>query len=166
MPMKLRIIRSMMPIERSTSASLGSFDEQLKREQQRTAQERDARAGGRAGAGGSGTGDGSYSADGEEGPDGRAGRNARSGRDRAGDLRSERRTGEGNEPAGAAGEGAALPGKGGGGAVSGRVIPDGSDDDIIARRLRKAAEAETDPELKDKLWKEYVDYKANARSGR
>jgi len=45
----------------------------------------------------------------------------------------------------------------------GNVIPDGNDDDIVARRLRKAAEQETDPELKDKLWKEYVEYKKNAQ---
>ncbi len=45
------------------------------------------------------------------------------------------------------------------------AIPSGEDDDIIARRLRKAAEAETDPELKEKLWKEYRDYKENTRGG-
>jgi hypothetical protein len=33
------------------------------------------------------------------------------------------------------------------------------DDDIVARQLREAAEKETDPELKAKLWKEYHDYK-------
>jgi len=33
------------------------------------------------------------------------------------------------------------------------------DDDIVARQLREAAERETDPELKKKLWKEYEDYK-------
>ncbi len=33
------------------------------------------------------------------------------------------------------------------------------DDDIVARQLREAAEKETDPELKEKLWKEYHDYK-------
>ncbi len=33
------------------------------------------------------------------------------------------------------------------------------DDDIVARQLREAAEKETDPELKEKLWKEYEDYK-------
>jgi hypothetical protein len=32
----------------------------------------------------------------------------------------------------------------------------------VARRLRKAAEQETDPELKEKLWKEYINYKKNA----
>ena len=39
-------------------------------------------------------------------------------------------------------------------------IPDGSDDDIIAVRLRRAAENETDPDIKGKLWKEYVDYRS------
>jgi hypothetical protein len=33
------------------------------------------------------------------------------------------------------------------------------DDDIVARQLREAAENETDPELKEKLWKEYEEYK-------
>ena len=33
------------------------------------------------------------------------------------------------------------------------------DDDIVARQLREAAEEETDPELRRKLWKEYEHYK-------
>ena len=36
---------------------------------------------------------------------------------------------------------------------------DYGDDDIVARQLREAAENETDPELKEKLWKEYEEYK-------
>jgi hypothetical protein len=36
-----------------------------------------------------------------------------------------------------------------------------ADDDIVARQLREAAENETDPELKEKLWKEYHEYKKN-----
>lgn len=36
---------------------------------------------------------------------------------------------------------------------------DYEDDDIVARQLREAAENETDPELKEKLWKEYDEYK-------
>jgi len=36
---------------------------------------------------------------------------------------------------------------------------DYGDDDIVARQLREAAENETDPELKAKLWKEYEEYK-------
>jgi hypothetical protein len=38
-------------------------------------------------------------------------------------------------------------------------IPDGSDDDVIARQIREAAEKETDPELKKKLWDEYRRYR-------
>ncbi|MBW2145242.1 MAG: hypothetical protein JRG75_12710 [Deltaproteobacteria bacterium] len=40
---------------------------------------------------------------------------------------------------------------------------DKGDDDIVARQLREAAENETDPELKEKLWKEYEAYKKNSR---
>jgi hypothetical protein len=36
---------------------------------------------------------------------------------------------------------------------------DYEDDDIVARQLREAAENETDPALKEKLWKEYEEYK-------
>jgi hypothetical protein len=39
-------------------------------------------------------------------------------------------------------------------------IPGGSDDDVVARQIREAAEKETDPELKEKLWEEYRRYKA------
>jgi len=42
-------------------------------------------------------------------------------------------------------------------------IPDGSDDDVVARQLREAAEKETDPELKKKLWDEYRKYKKGIR---
>jgi hypothetical protein len=37
--------------------------------------------------------------------------------------------------------------------------PDGNDDDVVARQLREAAEKETDPVLKKKLWEEYRKYK-------
>ena len=70
---------------------------------------------------------------------------------RAGDLKSEKSADAGSTQNDNAGNGATA-----------RQIPDGSDDDVVARRLRKAAEQETDPELKDKLWKEYIDYKNNA----
>lgn len=36
-------------------------------------------------------------------------------------------------------------------------------DDIVARQLREAAEKETDPELKEKLWEEYRKYKEDLR---
>jgi len=40
-------------------------------------------------------------------------------------------------------------------------VTEGNDDSIIAARLRRAAEQETNPELKSKLWKEYFAYKRN-----
>ena len=49
-------------------------------------------------------------------------------------------------------------GGGGNGATAPKVVP-GSDNDVVARRLRKAAEQETDPGLRAKLWKEYTDYR-------
>lgn len=38
--------------------------------------------------------------------------------------------------------------------------PDARDDDVVARQLREAAMAETNPELREKLWQEYERYKA------
>ncbi len=38
-------------------------------------------------------------------------------------------------------------------------IPDGSDDDVIARQIREAALNEPDPKLREKLWEEYRKYK-------
>jgi hypothetical protein len=54
--------------------------------------------------------------------------------------------------------------KGGkGGSSDDRHRTDYEDDDIVARQLREAAENETDPELKEKLWKEYEEYKKSSR---
>jgi len=40
---------------------------------------------------------------------------------------------------------------------------DARDDDVVARQLREAAEKETDPEVKKKLWEEYRKYKEGTR---
>jgi hypothetical protein len=50
-------------------------------------------------------------------------------------------------------------GEAGEGNRSSRRMSNSYDDDIVARQLREAAEKETDPELKEKLWKEYEAYK-------
>jgi hypothetical protein len=120
-------------LDKRLNDSLGSFDAQLRKEQQKIAQERDAH---QAAA--------TTVADAEPSPRSPAEGSGDSAR--PGDLRSDKSAGE------SAGNGAVA-----------REIPDGSDDDIVARRLRKAAEQETDPELKEKLWKEYVEYKKNAQ---
>jgi hypothetical protein len=148
-------------IDRQLNASLGSFDAELRTEQQRVAQERDAH---RAAAAGSATGGQGADKSGNSagtasteappedtdrpGASGRHGGAARR-RDPSGDLKSEK---AGKKPDDNAGNGA-----------SAREIPDGSDDDVVARRLRQAAQQETDPELKEKLWQEYIDYKKNAQ---
>jgi hypothetical protein len=46
---------------------------------------------------------------------------------------------------------------GGNGATAPKYVP-GSDNQIVARRLKKAAEQESSPGLRAKLWKEYTDY--------
>jgi hypothetical protein len=131
-------------IDGQLDASLGKFDEQLRREQQRNASERDTRTASRA--------DGAAVGEVASGRDGAG----EIGRDRSGDLRSDSAT-----TVASTGQGAGAVGTQGGGGAAAKPIPSGEDDDIIARRLRKAAEAETDPELKEKLWKEYRDYKEN-----
>ena len=45
-------------------------------------------------------------------------------------------------------------------AVQPEDLPDPQGDDIVARQLREAATAETDPELREKLWEEYKKYRA------
>jgi hypothetical protein len=50
---------------------------------------------------------------------------------------------------------------GGNGATAPKYVP-GSDNEIVARRLKKAAEQETNPDLRAKLWKEYTEYRQGA----
>jgi len=42
-------------------------------------------------------------------------------------------------------------------------IPDGDDDDVVARQLREAAMREPDPAVREKLWDEYRKYKGIER---
>ncbi len=126
-------------------AGLGEFDEMLLREQERVraaAPMTDA-----AGGGGSGGGDAGAAA-------GAAGENGESG------AESDDGSDGSTSRNGGAGTGTQRQG---GGQGTPPNIPDGSDDDVVARQLREAAEKETDPELKKKLWEEYRKYKAGTR---
>jgi hypothetical protein len=146
-------------LDKQLDDSLGAFDARLQKEQQKTAEERDARQATIAGTTASTEGqDPSQGADGAPIPAPAASPGSHGGKPhargesrtaRAGDLKSEQAAGING---GASGNGAPAT-----------VIPDGNDDDIVARRIRKAAELETDPELKDKLWQEYVEYKKNTQ---
>ncbi len=134
-------------LDKSLDDSLGEFDKTLEEEQRRTAAERDLRTASTGGAASEG-----------------AGRAAAEPGSREGDLRSERGMAAGRsenqagdrQDRGAVGAGSGAPNRG---------VESGDDDDIVARRLRRAAEQEIDPELKEKLWKEYQDYKRNAKGG-
>ena len=130
-------------LEAELFSGMGEFDEMLLREQERikaATPHADAGDGGGAGGQGGAGGDG-----GQDGEDGDAGLQ---GADGAGSTASY---GEGAGPGSQQHKtGTRQPPN----------IPDGSDDDVVARQLREAAEKETDPELKKKLWEEYRKYKA------
>jgi hypothetical protein len=128
-------------LDKQFNDSLDAFDARLRQEQQRTAQDRDARQATVAAT----TASAAFPASPADGTE--AVVKARA--ERPGDLKSDQSVGA---TATVAGNGAPAT-----------VVPDGNDDDIVARRLRKAADQETDPELKDKLWKEYVQYKKNTQ---
>jgi hypothetical protein len=42
-------------------------------------------------------------------------------------------------------------------------VGDGADDDVVARQIRRAAESESDPALREKLWDEYRKYKQGSK---
>ena len=143
---------------------LGDFDEMLLKEQDRIAahqprQRESGEPGGSGGGGGFG-GSGGLSGQGGEGT-------GSTGEEDQGILGQEagEAAAQGSIPGGGA-KGSGDGAKGGGGGqssassgASGQSTLD-IDDDIVARQLREAAEKETDPELKEKLWEEYRKYKA------
>jgi hypothetical protein len=141
------------------ASGLADFDELLLREQERVkaAAPRSASGGGMGsgagedGHGGGGSGDGKNSA----GDTGTGDASTTSGaRSQAGGVGEQSSTGAGGAPGRTSRTGATRQPPG---------IPDGRDDDVVARQLREAAEKETDPELQKKLWEEYRKYKQGTR---
>lgn len=124
-------------------SGISEFDEMLLREQERikAASPRDGEGGG---AGGQGDGD-LGAGEGEDA--------AQAGEGDAQLAAAEDGSTENN---GSAGSGSTRPGDR---SPPPPGTPDGSDDDVVARQLREAAEKETDPVLKKKLWEEYKKYK-------
>jgi len=137
------------------NGSLGEFDERLLREQDRvkaraTPSDNGGGGGGNSGAANNATGEGQT--------------------DQAeSDAQGAEQSGESSQTAGQAGQsgdrnrkgtnGQATPGNRAG---TPDDIPDGRDDDVVARQLREAAEKEQDPQLKARLWDEYRRYKAGS----
>ena len=151
-------------LDAELSAGLGEFDELLLREQERVkAATPPQHSGDGAGGAGGSQGEGK---DGEG--DDEADQNAAGSKGDSADAESET-NGDSNAQMSGTSNGQSS-GARGGTDTSRQVatgqpadIPDGSDDDVVARQLREAAEKETDPELKKKLWEEYKKYKQGTR---
>ncbi len=146
-------------------ASLAEFDELLLKEEEqvsaRVPSQREAGDDGRDGTSGSAgaSGEAGESGTGEQGGAGATSTDAGASGSSAAQGRQTAQAGA--SPAGAqSGAGAANADidQSTYGAPGGKLPPP-RDDDIVARQLREAAEKETDPELKKKLWEEYWKYK-------
>ena len=136
---------------------LGDFDEMLLREQQRVRAEApmtDSASGGSGAGSGVDGAEGSGDAGGSEGSSGEYGESGEG---------AEALEGEGDGSAGMGGREGSPSQRGSRGKGVPRDIPNGDDDDVVARQLREAAEKETSPELKAKLWEEYRKYKKGTR---
>jgi len=134
-------------LDAELNAGLGEFDQRLLREQERIKAKASTTGGGST-SGASGAAGDSGAAAAPTGESGSAAETADAAADR-------------ERPADTAGAGQ--------GRKSASVpppppdIPDGRDDDVVARQLREAAENEPDPELRKKLWDEYRRYKQGIR---
>ncbi len=172
-------------LEKLLGESLGQFDEELLQEEERLAarQPKSRESGyghggsGYSGAGGTDMGTGETAGQGAGSSqtsviEGMAGQ--RSEDDGTADAQTGKEpgglaSGSGQGASGGSGEGAgSAPGAGeqqaqGPGSEPGRQGLETGYDDIVARQLREAAEKETDPELKKKLWEEYYKYKEGVR---
>lgn len=169
-------------LDAELGASLGQFDELLLREQDRVraAKPRDARRAdsATASAAAGGTASSAAQAQGQSGSGGTGGVGAQGSQDGRGGQGSTASSGgvsaqgmPGGLPGGQGGDESGGrggdPGQGGLGGPAGSGtstttpadLPDPSGDDVVARQLREAAEAERDPELRERLWDEYRRYR-------
>jgi hypothetical protein len=149
------------------NASLQAFDEKLLQEvETRSDQEAASGAGSQAGGGRAET-----ARDGEPGEGASATSTSSSGTGadtRTASTEGQTTPGRQDEQSGPGGR-RVQDGQTGAGSARGTTgrrtppdIPDGRDDDIVARQIREAAEKERDPELRKRLWEEYRRYKSGA----
>jgi hypothetical protein len=141
-------------LDASLKQGMGEYDEKLLREQERikaaTPNDNSASGGGIGG----GSGEGGSGAEGNSGDSGDSG-----GMNDGSEGGNQGVEGDGGRPAGGPADSSIGSGEAGNDSDQPEDIPDGSDDDVVARQLREAAEKENDPELKAKLWEEYRRYK-------
>lgn len=155
-------------INRQFERSFGVFDGRMRDEQAVIAGQRGGRGGSGQGngteAGGNGAAAGAGNGEGEGGEsgDGKSANGQAGGGQNGSGAGGSSGSGErGNGQSGGGGYGGGAKGAGGPSTVP-AGIPDGSDDDVVARQLREAATNETDAELREKLWQEYRNYKKSA----
>lgn len=155
-------------LENQLSSSMSEFDELLLREMEELERQRSAASND---TGGTGAADGGGQQSGSTGGTGEATGNesaeesgaGRSGSDEQGqEQTASRTTGDGRQQSGT--HGGSQNQDPTGATVKRDEPPAAGDDDIVARQLREAAENETDPELREKLWEEYRRYKADTVS--
>ncbi len=156
-------------LERRLGSSLSEFDDMLLREMEQLARTQsgspDAGNGSGSGTGGQqgGAGAGDHQAARSEKPGDQTDSAVDSGAGTTSEASSDRTTTGGVREAGQTAKvdhaGAQKDAKRRG-AVVRDDVPDAGDDDVVARQLREAAENETDPELREKLWQEYKRYKS------
>jgi hypothetical protein len=150
-------------LERKLGASLAEFDELLLEEARRarTRASRGPSAGGSSGGSGASPAGGGTAGDGAEAAGAVAAAGGAAEASAAGGAGSGKSSGEEGSPGGRIP--GTVPGATGAAAQAPPDVGDGSDDDVVARQIRKAAESETDPELQKKLWEEYRKYKQGTR---
>ena len=151
-------------MDKQLFAALADFDELLLKEEEkvsaRVPSQREAGSASQNGTSGGASGETGESGQGSGDQDGSGTTSADAGESSSSSAQSGQ-TAQGGTTSGAqsnVGAGSADIDHSAYGAPGGKLPPP-QDDDIVARQLREAAEKETDPELKKKLWEEYWKYK-------
>ena len=152
-------VEQIADLDKSLAESLGEFDEQLLKEERRIAARIPATR--ESGGGYGGRGDPGSSGQPGSGQPGNQGQTGDAGKtSQGGSVNSQ--SGQNSSFASSSGKGAGVgmgsKEKNNNSATGTQEIASGYDD-IVARQLREAAEKESDPELKEKLWEEYRKYK-------
>jgi hypothetical protein len=152
-------------IDRRFDETFAVFDDRMRKEQEAVSQERAARGGGSASGSATDEGEAGAAGEGDEQGSGKAASGQGPGAGQGGEAggRGESAGEQSGEQGGGGGVGGGGPLGGSGPNTAPADIPDGRDDDIVARQLREAAMKETDPELRERLWEEYRQYKKSTQ---
>ncbi len=150
-----------MLLEQQLNRQLGKFDEEMLQERERVQNTENEQGGGSYGGGGSSNGGASTGSNGDANSVGESQDSAQSAKPGGGQSRTPRTGQRAGQVAdgqtgdmGAARTAVEIP----------KNLPDGRDDDVVARQLREAATQETDPVLREKLWDEYRKYRTGTQA--